>query len=403
MIDCVRWAVLGRLEAMLVPGGEWIRSVREDFVRRIAELHGEEEVASLLGDALVRALAPRSACVFVSSKTRWRPVYAFGSEAPLDRAVAESAAKLASAGRTLSLASLPRGKNGPESHLAARGVALVSPLLAREESIGFAVLSEARSGRIYTRRDLDFAERVASHAAIALANARLAEELAAAERRASAGRISIALAHDFGKEVDWIRRLARKLPRCLDDRERVLRDIRTIQELSDELAVSVRDFVRGAADAMVLESDFAPVAELVDRAIRNVSRIHPGARISQSAEPRAREILVDCGLGQILSNLLDNALRASPPSAPVHLFATMRGRWLRISITDQGPGMSREGILRAFEPGFSTRRDGGGCGVGLAICREIAKGIGGTIRLGQPDSGGICAVVEVPFRSPRPS
>jgi signal transduction histidine kinase len=282
-------------------------------------------------------------------------------------------------------------------------VALVSPLLVREESIGFAVLSEANTGRIYTRRDLEFAERAASHAAIALANARLAEELAAAERRASAGRISIALAHDFGKEVDWIRRLSRKLPRCLADRERVLRDIHTIQELSDELADTVRDFVRGAGAAMVLESDFAPVAELVDRAIRNLSRIHPGARISQAAEPRVREVLVDRGLGQILANLLDNALRASPPSTPVHLFATVRGRWLRISITDQGPGMSRREILRAFEPGFTTRRGGGGCGVGLAICREIAKGIGGRIELRRPDSGGLCAVVEIPFRSPRPS
>jgi signal transduction histidine kinase len=275
---------------------------------------------------------------------------------------------------------------------------LVSPLLVREEAIGLALLSEARSGRVYTRRDLDFAERAASHAAIALANARLAEELLAAEHRASAGRISIALAHDFGKEVDWIRRLAGKLPRRLADRERALRDIHTIQELSEELAVTVRDFVRGAADAMVLESDFTPVAELLDRAIRNVLRIHPGARISQSAESRVREVLVDRGLGQILANLLDNALRASPPSTPVHLFATMRGRWLRVSITDRGPGMSREEILRAFEPGFSTRRDGEGCGVGLAICREIAKGLGGTIGLRRSDSGGTCAVVEVPFR-----
>jgi signal transduction histidine kinase len=62
--------------------------------------------------------------------------------------------------------------------------------------------------------------------------------------------------------------------------------------------------------------------------------------------------------------------------------------------------MSREQIVRAFEPGFSTRRGGGGCGIGLAICREIASGLDGTIELQQPDSGGTCAVVEVPFRSP---
>ncbi len=401
LFDGVRWAVLGRLEAVLSPGEERIRSAREEFARRIAELHGEEEVAGLLGDALVRALAPRSACVFLRSESRWRPVYAFGSEAPLDRAVAEGAAALASAGRTLCLASLPRPEGGPASYLAARAVAVVSPLCVRDQSIGLAVLAETRSGRAYTRRDLDFVERAASHAAIALANARLADELVAAERRASTGRISIALAHDVGKELDWIRRLARRLPQRLSDRERVLRDIDTIRELSDELAATVREFVRSAADAVILESGFTSVAGLLDRVIRNVSRIHPGARISQSAEPRVREVLVDRGLGQILANLLDNALRASPPSTPVHVFTTTCARRLRISITDRGPGMSREEIERAFEPGVSTRSNHGGCGIGLAICREIANGLDGRIELQQPASGGTCAVVEVPFRSRR--
>jgi predicted RND superfamily exporter protein/signal transduction histidine kinase len=400
MIDGVRWAVLGRFEAILLPDGEWIRSVRENFARRIAELHGEEEVASLLGDALVRALAPRSVCVFVSSATRLRPVFAFGSEVPLDRGVAESAVALTAENRTLCLAALPRREGGPESHLASRGVAMVSPLRIRERCIGIVVLAEARSGRSYTRRDLAFVEHAASHAAIALANARLADELVAAERRASAGRISVALAHDFGKELDWIRRLARRLPGRLADRERALRDIDTIRELSEELAFTVREFVRGAADAMIPKSGFTSAASLLDGVIRNVTRIHPGSSISQSAEPRVREVLVDRGLGQILANLLDNALRASPLSTPVHVFATTREGRLRVSITDRGPGMSSEEIMRAFEPGFSTRWDGGGCGIGLPICREIASGLSGSVELRRSDSGGICAVVEVPFRSP---
>jgi two-component system sensor histidine kinase KdpD len=164
-----------------------------------------------------------------------------------------------------------------------------------------------------------------------------------------------------------------------------------------------RDFVIGAADAVTLEPGFTSLAGLLERVIRNVSRIHPGARISQSAEARVREVLVDRGLGQVLANLLDNALRASPSFTPVHVFATIRARRLRISVTDRGPGMSREEIARAFEPGFSKRRDGSGCGIGLAICREIASGLNGSVELQQPESGGTCAVVEVPFRSPEAS
>jgi signal transduction histidine kinase len=112
-----------------------------------------------------------------------------------------------------------------------------------------------------------------------------------------------------------------------------------------------------------------------------------------------RDALVDRGLAAILANLLDNALRASPISTPVHLFVTQRGGRIHISITDQGSGMNGEEVARAFEPGFSTRRKDGGCGIGLALSREIARELEASIELSQLDCGGTCAVVEVPFRS----
>ena len=82
----------------------------------------------------------------------------------------------------------------------------------------------------------------------------------------------IALAMEAGQ---W--RLAKYLGRTLSDRDRVLRNIDTIRELCDELAATVREFVRSAADAVILESGFTSAAGLLDRVIRNVSRIHPGA------------------------------------------------------------------------------------------------------------------------------
>jgi hypothetical protein len=151
LIDAVRWTCLGRLEELFAPSGERIRSAREDFARRIAELHEEDDVATLLGEALTRAIAPRNLCVFVSSKNGWRPVTAIGSDAPLDRAVAESAAALVHENRTLCLASLPRTETSPACHLAARGVAVVSPLRVRGKLLGLLVLGETQTRTGYTR------------------------------------------------------------------------------------------------------------------------------------------------------------------------------------------------------------------------------------------------------------
>ena len=66
------------------------------------------------------------------------------------------------------------------------------------------------------------------HAAMSLNNARLARGLQVSEHNATTGRVAVALAHDVGKELDWIGNLARRLPTRLSDTDRVERDLGTI-------------------------------------------------------------------------------------------------------------------------------------------------------------------------------
>ena len=94
---------------------------------------------------------------------------------------------------------------------------------------------------------------------------------------------------------------------------------------------------------------------------------------------------------RILVNLLDNALRYSPPDSRVVLSATRAGDWLEFSVADRGPGIPRSEAERVFEPFYrqhsSTAGPVRGTGLGLAIARSLAEAQGGRITY-SPRSGG---------------
>ena len=88
------------------------------------------------------------------------------------------------------------------------------------------------------------------------------------------------------------------------------------------------------------------------------------------------------GLEQIVRNLLDNALKYSPPEARVVVTATRRGDDLEVAVRNDGPPIRPDVLARLFDrfyrgPSFAGRR--GGSGLGLTICRRLVEAQGGRI------------------------
>src|SRR2546427_12566857 len=78
---------------------------------------------------------------------------------------------------------------------------------------------------------------------------------------------------------------------------------------------------------------------------------------------------------RILSNLVENALRYSPPRAPVELGVTRQGGSLLFTVADRGPGIPAEDRERIFAPFFRSATaapDAGRAGLGLSIARRLA-------------------------------
>ncbi len=96
-------------------------------------------------------------------------------------------------------------------------------------------------------------------------------------------------------------------------------------------------------------------------------------------------------LMQVFRNLLDNAIRYSPPDTVITAAAATRDGTCTFCIEDQGPGIPKRHQNRIFERFYRVDKErsraSGGTGLGLAICRHAVKGMGGSIWVESPPMG----------------
>lgn len=97
---------------------------------------------------------------------------------------------------------------------------------------------------------------------------------------------------------------------------------------------------------------------------------------------------------QALTNLLQNAIEATPQGGRVSWIAEKNEQTLSIGVEDSGPGITPELIVKVANVGVTTKR--GGNGIGLAVARSIAEQHGGKLVLANLESGGLRATLELP-------
>ncbi|KAF0181722.1 MAG: HAMP domain-containing histidine kinase [Hyphomonadaceae bacterium] len=171
-------------------------------------------------------------------------------------------------------------------------------------------------------------------------------------------------------------RLERAIARAAALAEATLRYGKADELPAQRRAVSVRVVVEEAADDV--RAQFGGVAW----------RNEVGEHLLAMADPEQ--------LHRIFANLIRNAAQALKGQADGEIVATARlvDRQIEIDITDSGPGIPQDLRPRLFEPFASARRDGG-VGLGLAIARELAHGMGGDVTL-CAEGAGACFRVTLP-------
>jgi two-component system, OmpR family, sensor histidine kinase KdpD len=104
-------------------------------------------------------------------------------------------------------------------------------------------------------------------------------------------------------------------------------------------------------------------------------------------------------MAQVLINLLDNALKYSPPGGRIEVAGRIRDRWLEIEVADQGPGIPEEYLKQVFNKFFRLSRteEVSGTGLGLAISKGIVEAHGGEIWAENRPGGGSKIVFTLPL------
>jgi two-component system, NtrC family, sensor kinase len=113
----------------------------------------------------------------------------------------------------------------------------------------------------------------------------------------------------------------------------------------------------------------------------------PGSIIAKADSQRIEQVLV-----QVFSNSIDFC----PPGSAVSVAATGDGDSVTLTITDNGPGIAPEIILKVFDPFFTTKEVGTGAGLGLAISHYIMEECNGAISVESEGRQGTSVVIEMP-------
>ena len=159
------------------------------------------------------------------------------------------------------------------------------------------------------------------------------------------------------------------------------------------------------APGVVLQLDWESAEEIVGTVLRRVRAADPQHRVRARLEPGLPLLRCDALLlAQMLHNLVDNALKYSAPDAPVEVLVRRAAQQLVLAVRDRGPGIApalRERIFLVFVRGESAGRRGSG--VGLAVCRAIARAHGGELRLRPRSHGGSSFECTLPLADPPPA
>jgi signal transduction histidine kinase len=276
-----------------------------------------------------------------------------------------------------------------ESH----GFTIAYPL-RRDEKVWGVLLVDASANSL-TEDTRSVLEILAGQVAIAIEDSRLVEEnvrlerkLAERERLATLGQMAATVAHEIKNPLSAIKSIAQVMGEDKSLSLEYARDLSLIVGETDRLGRSVTQLLSFARKELPAELPLR-VEQLIQSVVRlfQVSADKDGVRLTVKIQSDEElEGTAVSGVRVALSNLLLNALQATPAGGEVRITQKIENQALVILVEDGGPGVSDELRQRVWEPFFTTKQRG--TGLGLAIVRKRMQEAGGTARLVHSLNGG---------------
>ncbi|MGH7655124.1 MAG: sensor histidine kinase [Gemmatimonadaceae bacterium] len=243
--------------------------------------------------------------------------------------------------------------------------------------------------------------------------------VATSRRFASLGRLSAGIAHDFNNILGTIVASAGLAQLAAREGQPVDVELDVIEDAvghATELTRQLQLFARNQESVPVVfdvNMRLANVATMLERTIGRDTRLDL-VRVAEPVDTKMDPSRFE----QIVLNLVVNARDAMPKGGTIRIetaadtlhatrmlgdVALAPGRYVRLSVSDNGGGIPADVLPHIFEPFFTTKAAGGGSGIGLATCQSIAVEAGGAIEVQSTVGSGSRFDVYLPAAPERPS
>ena len=228
----------------------------------------------------------------------------------------------------------------------------------------------------------------------------LREALARVQRNSAVGSLAATLAHQVRTPLASALLYASGLRDQRQDEEQRVQGCERIIERLRHMEKLVEDMLQFSRQGS-FEMTAVTLGDLLDEIGRGRGAATQGFHCDVSGALRELPLAANLrGLASAIDNLLNNAFEVGAQHVTVSAEAMAATEQdiggVRVTVCDDGPGMSAEVRERAFEPFFTTRGRGRGTGLGLAIVRAVVEAHAGRIELNTQAGGGCRFVMELP-------
>jgi len=254
------------------------------------------------------------------------------------------------------------------------GHRLCQPLVSRGELLGLITIGDRVAGAAFSVQDLDMLRCVGDHAAANLFNVQLSQKLLQAKELEAFQTMATFFVHDLKNAASTLKLMLQNLPVHFDDPE-----FRADALRGTAKTVSHIDHLIGRLGSLRHElklqsspSDLNQITSVV------IESLGSGVRIQRSFS-QLPELYIDRDqIGKVVTNLILNAIEASPQDAPIEVVTSESGGFAIVSVVDRGCGMTEEFMNKSLFKPFQTTKKGG-LGIGMFQSKLIVEAHGGRL------------------------